>query len=260
LNELTAQGVFDERRDAELETLPPYSPPSSTFLAEAENDDDSQCNRSHSLISPPSYHQFPPVNVNTPVTIINTSTLNDNNSASVTTGNGNTTINTNTSNTITNSLYPTVNNSNDPNITQDLNRLSVNPRLSFISTQSSLTPNTPPPSYSQPTTPYLYDTTTENANLLPPVVPSPNSSVIQPPIAHSRSISRNLTIGNTSTVNENRYSAQSNPEESSFIDYNNNLSHRYSSVSLRRRSSLRHTLSLSHVYSNANSSSENSPN
>ncbi|OUM61602.1 hypothetical protein PIROE2DRAFT_12339 [Piromyces sp. E2] len=261
LNELTAQGMFEERRDPEIETLPPYSPPSSTFLAEAEgeNDDDSRCNRSHSLISPPSYHQFPTVNINPQ--ILNSSVLTDNNSISI---NGNSTINTNTNTT---SIYPlTVNTSIDRNNTPNPNRLSVaNPRLSFISTQSSLTPNTPPPSYSQPTTPYLYNldgtTVGENEGLLPALpLSSTNSNVTHPPLAHSRSNSRTINLTNAPSLNEYRYSIQSNPEEHSYIDRHHGTSHRYSTLSLRRRSSLRHSLSLGHVNSNHNSSTENSPN
>ncbi|ORX57191.1 hypothetical protein BCR36DRAFT_580600 [Piromyces finnis] len=246
--------MLERRCDPEIETLPPYSPPSSTFLAENENDN------THSLISPPSYHQFPTVDISPQGTMINTSTTN---SPNILTDSILHSINVNT----TNNSITTANRSTNQNL------LSANPRLSFISTQSSLLiPNTPPPSYSQPTTPYLYDIENENGEnnntsnnddndneaLLPPI--PTNSNVTQPPVAHPHNNSRTYNlVNNVTTMNVNRYSTLSNPEDRS--DQNNNnsnrSSYRRSTISLRR-SSLRHSITLD-SNSNINLSMESSP-
>jgi len=130
LNELVTQNQYNRRRDFDTETLPPYSPPSSSFLAENEGEANSQCSQS---IRPPSYHQYP--TYNPPLTSVTSSSNNNDNNI----------INIDIPRSSSN-IYP------DPNS----NRLSYrNSRISMISAQSSNAPSTPPPSYSQPTTPYI---------------------------------------------------------------------------------------------------------
>jgi len=199
--ELERGGMEENRRDPELETLPPYSPPSSAFLAD-DDDTRSHCSNAPTLRSPPSYHQFPTVNPQ----ISSLYTFNSNN----------TTINTATNNN-SNSVYPGIithdsNLESESNPPINENRLSLD-RTSQYSTRSSQLPSTPPPSYSQPTTPYHYniepiDNQNETEILMPPTIPSSNSTrilsanVTPPSIAHTNSLSRVINIGNP-TQNRN---------------------------------------------------------
>jgi len=197
LNELVTQNQYNRRRDFETETLPPYSPPSSSFLAENEGDANSQCSQS---IRPPSYHQYP--TYNPPLTSV---TGNNNN-------NDNSIINIDIPHSNSN-IYP------DPNS----NRLSYrNSRLSVISAQSSNAPSTPPPSYSQPTTPYMYNMTLEGNNN-DEVVVTPSSSTSRPPLP----------------PNNNNNSSS----------HHLNTSHLFSRLS-HRRSSLRHSITITPINHN----------
>jgi hypothetical protein len=203
LNEIAPENNMSEtRRDPDLETLPPYSPPSSTFL----NDDDncSHCSNVPTLREPPSYHRFPTVN-------IQMSSINRANSESSASSN-----NDNNNNNNSNSLYPIVIN-NNLNSNFDQTRLSLH-RSSQYSLRSSQIPSTPPPSYSHPTTPYQYNIESlddENeSDIIPPTVASLNSRMLstdstQPVDARHNSLSPNDNMNNSA---QNEDSAVSNAE------------------------------------------------
>jgi len=239
------------RRDAELETLPPYSPPSSTFIA--DDDDHSLCSTVPTLRSPPSYHQFPPVN---PLSHSN---------------------NSNSDNNQTNSIYPVIitqnsNSDSNTNPQNDTSRSSLNrvSQHSALSARSTQVPSTPPPSYSQPTTPYHYGVEpagdVNESEILPPTMASLSISngLPHPSVVHNPSLPRVISIGNLinsrSSISNSDFSlhARRSRSNNSLRNYTNRGSRLSLSSYLTAHSNYNNNSSINNNNNNDNDSDSDS--